>query len=285
MTEQIIEYNGKKYRPCSKDELETISKARNNASKPANFSILYGGGVEATVGPLLKTFPNLDETEARRKAEKALIQKKGVKKTIWDKGKKKSIFEGGMWSAAFSYMAEVAFYSSTPTLPMLKSKISTALRPEAVGDDFVTGRLNFSIQGSGSEILAAFLTACYWLCDYYKINAQFVISVHDETIFIVPEKQVKYFVVIMQIAHLMTWALFHDGVGIYEMPLQRAYFSGVAIDKRARKSPTESTETISNHNWQNEANGEELTMLEIDKRGYIKCLETRRKLIERGLIR
>ena len=51
----------------------------------------------------------------------------------------------------------IALKTRVPTLPGLGTKISTALRPAAVGDDFHTGRINWTIQASGAEMLAMLL--------------------------------------------------------------------------------------------------------------------------------
>ncbi|MDX1371047.1 MAG: hypothetical protein R3321_01170 [Nitrososphaeraceae archaeon] len=175
MTE-ILEYNGKNYRKCTKEELEFVKQARGSAAKPSNFAILYGGSVSAVSGSITKTFPDMPEAEVKTCASKVLKSKKGIRPRGSD------YFYGGAWSSAFNTMRDISFNSEIPELPLLKSKISTALRPSAVGDDFTTGRLNWSIQGSGAEILSALIVMMHWLVDYYEIEAHFVVSIHDRHI-------------------------------------------------------------------------------------------------------
>lgn len=273
----IIEYQGKKYVKCDKDDLKFIGTIRNECAKPSNFAMLYSGGVPAVMGPLLKTYPDIAEEVAISKATKALQSKKGVKNNL-------GRFEGGIWSGAFNHMMDISLNMDWPEVPILKTKITTALKPEVVGRDFITGRMNYAIQATGSEFLSAIITMTKWLCYRFKIDAQFVISIHDELAWIVPNKHVKYFVVIFQIAHLYTWALFMEGMGMNELPLQRAFFSGVAVDDRVRKSAYESTITISNPNGGDEPNGKEYTMLDLESLGWIKDLERRKQLIDRGII-
>ncbi|MDX1371045.1 MAG: hypothetical protein R3321_01160 [Nitrososphaeraceae archaeon] len=75
--------------------------------------------------------------------------------------------------------------------------------------------------------------------------------------------------VIFQQAHFLTWTLFHYQTELYEMPLQRAYFSGVAIDDRVRKSPDEKTVTPSNPNGGDEPDGKEYTISDMLNNGWI----------------
>ena len=129
-------------------------------------------------------------------ADKMLKAKKGYRRSRGED------FVGGSDSGCFNFMENIAFKQKVPTLPCLGTKISTALRPAAVGDDFVTGRTNWTIQASGAEILATILTATHWLMDTYKIPARFIISIHDEIWWMVPEKYAEMFAVQIGRAHV-----------------------------------------------------------------------------------
>jgi hypothetical protein len=158
------------------------------------------------------------------------------------------------------------------------------MRPAAVGNDFKTGRINWTIQASGAEILSIILTATHWLASEFKVPYRFILSIHDECWFMAPEKYAAQFAVVFQIAHLYTWALFSHSVGIPEMPLSRAFFSSVAIDSRVRKSPKEKTVTPSNPQGANEKPGVEYTMSELAEMGAIDKLTTRYSAIKKGLL-
>jgi DNA polymerase gamma 1 len=174
--------------------------------------------------------------------------------------------------------------SRVPQLPCLGTKISTAMRPAAVGDDFKTGRVNWTIQSSGAEILSIMLTAVHWLTEEYKIPARFVLSIHDEIWFMTPERYAEQFAALFQIAHVYTWSLFHSAVDIPDLPLSRAYFSSVAIDERLRKSPKEKTVTLSNPGGETESFGTEYSMYELGEIGAIQKLTTRYEAIQKGVI-
>ena len=158
------------------------------------------------------------------------------------------------------------------------------MRPAAVGDDFRTGRVNWTIQSSGAEILSIMLTAVHWLADEYRIPCRFVLSIHDEIWFMTPDKYAEQFAVLFQIAHMYTWSLFQSSVGIPDLPLSRAYFSSVAIDNRLRKSPKEKTVTLSNPKGEAEPFGVEHSMQELSEIGAIQKLTTRYNAINKGLI-
>jgi len=223
-----------------------------------------------------RKFPDKPDAELRRFATRALEGKKGVKRD--------GLYEGGTDSGCFNLMEQISMKMRVPQLPCLGTKISTAMRPAAVGDDFHTGRINWTIQASGAEILSVILTTTQWLADEYKIPCRFIISIHDEIWYMTPEKYAEQFAVLFQIAHLYTWSLFQSSVGIPDLPLSRAFFSSVAIDDRIRKSPTECTVSPSNPNGDREPAGIEYSMRELSEIGAIQKLTTRYEAIKKGLI-
>ena len=209
-------------------------------------------------------------------AFKLLQSKKGAARN--------GVYEGGFDSGCFNFMEQIAMRTRVPQLPCLGTKISTAMRPSAVGDDFKTGRVNWTIQSSGAEILSIMLTAVHWLAKEYKIPCRFVLSIHDEIWFQTPDRYAEQFAVLFQIAHVYTWSLFHYSVDIPDLPLSRAYFSSVAIDDRLRKSPKEKTVTVSNPNGTEEPFGEEYSMCELSEIGAIDKLKVRYEFIQKGTI-
>lgn len=248
-----------------------------DTAKGVGFAILYGAGSLTIANTIKKKFKDRNEAELRGFGEEAIKFKKGLKDSD-------GYYYGGTDSGCYNFMENIALRSRIPTLPCLKTKISTALRPNVVDNKFVTGRVNWTIQASGAEVLSIFLTSVHWLANYFKIPAQFIISIHDETWFMVPEKFAEQFCVIFQMAHLYTWSRFHYGVGINDLPLSRAFFSSVAIDERIRKTPKEKTITPSHPEGINEPSGEEFSMKQMNELGWVKKLETRKQLIEKGIL-
>jgi DNA polymerase gamma 1 len=257
--------------------LAKLAGVDRDTAKIAGFAVLYGAGVRAVQTYIRRKYPEKSPTEVKNFAYRILEGKKGKQRS--------GLYEGGSDSGCFNYMEEIAMRTRVPQLPCLGTKISTAMRPAAVGDDFKTGRVNWTIQSSGAEILSIFLTSIHWLTKEYKIPARFILSIHDEIWFMTPDRYAEQFAVLFQIAHMYTWSLFHSAVGIPELPLSRAYFSSVAIDNRIRKSPKEKTVTPSNPGGDKEPAGVEYSMRELSEIGAIDKLNTRFNAIKKGLIK
>ena len=256
--------------------LAKLAGVDRDTAKIAGFAVLYGAGVRAVQTYIRRKYPEKSPTEVKNFAYRILEGKKGKLRN--------GLYEGGSDSGCFNFMEEIAMRSRVPTLPCLGTKISTAMRPAAVGDDFKTGRVNWTIQSSGAEILSIMLTSVHWLAKEYKIPARFVLSIHDEIWFMTPERYAEQFAVLFQIAHMYTWSLFHSAAGIPDLPLSRAYFSSVAIDDRLRKSPKEKTVTLSNPEGKQEPFGVEYSMYELSNMGAINKLANRYTAIQKGVI-
>jgi len=247
-----------------------------DTSKSVGFAMLYGAGVHTIQNYIQMKYPSKSPSETKQFAFSALAKKKGKLQG--------GVYEGGSDSGCYNYMEQIAMKSNLPQLPCLGTKISTAMRPAAVGNDFKTARVNWTIQASGAEILSIILTATHWLAEEFKVPYRFALSIHDEMWFMAPEKYAEQFAVVFQLAHLYTWSLFSHSVGVPDMPLSRAFFSSVAIDTRVRKSPKESTVTPSNPQGAEESSGVEYTMSELAEIGAVDKLTTRYNAIKKGLI-
>jgi len=257
--------------------LAKIAGVDRDTAKIAGFAVLYGAGVRAVQTYIRRKYPEKSPAEVKNFAFKILEGKKGKSY--------KGLYEGGSDSGCFNFMEEISMRSRVPQLPCLGTKISTAMRPAAVGDDFKTSRVNWTIQSSGAEILSIMLTAVHWLADEYKVPCRFVLSIHDEIWFMTPDRYAEQFAVLFQIAHMYTWSLFHSALGMPDLPLSRAFFSSVAIDDRIRKSPKEKTVTISNPKGELEPSGAEYSMRELSEIGAVQKLTTRYNAIKSGLLK
>jgi DNA polymerase gamma 1 len=257
--------------------LAKIAGVDRDTAKIAGFAVLYGAGVPAVQTYIRRKYPEKSSTEVKKFATRIIEGKKGKLRN--------NLYEGGSDSGCFNFMEEIALRSEVSQLPCLGTKISTAMRKAAVADKFKTGRVNWTIQSSGAEILSIMLTAVHWLAEEYKIPCRFVLSIHDEIWFQTPERYAEQFAVLFQIAHLYTWALFHSALEIPDLPLSRAFFSSVAIDNRLRKSPREKTITLSNPDGGSEPFGTEHSMQELSEIGAVQKLTTRYNAIKSGLLK
>lgn len=241
-------------------------KGLRDIGKIMNFSALYGSGAKGLSNFLVKEFPDKQFSELMKMSYRAIFSKKGKMK------RKTGQFEGGTDSGAFNMMREISVNSRIPQLPCLGTKITTSLRPAYVGGDFIPGRMNWAIQASGSEILSVTLVAMHWLCEEYDIPVWFVISIHDEIWWMTFKEHSKKAAALFQMAHLYTWGLFNHRLGINDLALSNAFFSGVAVDSRIRKSVDESTVSPSNPNGDLEGLGKEWTAQELAEEGIFEQL-------------
>jgi DNA polymerase gamma 1 len=258
--------------------LAKVAGVDRDTAKGVGFAVLYGAGMRTVANTIRRKFPDKNPRELNNLAMKMLEAKKGFRKF------KTEPLTGGTDSGCFNFMERIALKQKVPSLPCLGTKISTAMRPAVVGDDFLTSRINWTIQASGAEILATILTATHWLMREYKLTGRFIISIHDEIWWMTPDKHTELFAVAYQIAHLYTWARFQASVGMPDVPLSRAFFSSVAIDERIRKSPKECTVSPSHPGGKDEPNGKEFSMRELAEMGIIDKLKTRLAMVKRGLL-
>lgn len=256
--------------------LARIGGVDRDLAKIIGFSILYGAALKAIKTYIRRYYPDKSEDDVHNFAKRMLEGKKGVLRN--------GVYSGGTDSGCFNFMEKIALKDEISTLPCLGTKISTAMRKAHVDSEFKTGRVNWTIQSSGAEILSIILTSTHWLASEFKIPCRFVISIHDEVWFITPEKYAEQFSALFQIAHLYTWALFHETLGIPDLPLSRAFFSSVAIDDRIRKTPKECTESPSNRDGGKEPDGTENSMNQLKEIGAIRKLSVRYDAIQKGLI-
>ena len=143
-----------------------------------------------------------------------------------------------------------------PPFPVLEPKYLRHLDPRLSAAISIREELIGQYNQAALKCWQSFLQPVTGLPDSSKFPAQFILSIHDETWFMVPEKYAEQFAVVFQMAHLYSWARFQAACGMADVPLSRAFFSGVAIDDRLRKSPNECTVTPSNPNGSDEPDGE-----------------------------
>lgn len=136
--------------------------------------VLYGAGKKTLSQSLISSDPSLSEKEANKLAQLLIEQKKGKKD-------ENGLFFGGSDSPIYNALIKIA-NKPNPELPGLGTKISAALRRDAVGKDFMTARTNFCIQASGAEMLSVILTTISALIKKYNIDAHYVMSIHDSQI-------------------------------------------------------------------------------------------------------
>nr|SVE87207.1 EOG090X00SQ [Daphnia similis] len=155
------------------------------------------------------------------------------------------MWSGGTESHMFNKLEEIA-QSQAPETPVLHCRISRALEPCNVGNEFMTSRVNWVVQSSAVDYLHLMIVAMRYLLDVYKIEGRFSISIHDEVRYIIKEEDKFRAALALQIANLWTRCMFSYQMNLYDLPQAVAFFSSVDIDKVLRKETNIDCQTPSN---------------------------------------
>ncbi|XP_068169583.1 DNA polymerase subunit gamma-1 [Antennarius striatus] len=157
----------------------------------------------------------------------------------------KRLWAGGTESDMFNKLESIA-HSAQPATPILRCRISRALEPKAVRNEFITSRVNWVVQSSAVDYLHLMLVAMKWLCEEYDIDARFSISIHDEVRYLVCSEDRHRAALALQITNLLTRSMFAYVLGMQDLPQSVAFFSSVDIDQCLRKEVTMDCVTPSN---------------------------------------
>uniref|UniRef100_A0A914HVI7 DNA-directed DNA polymerase n=1 Tax=Globodera rostochiensis TaxID=31243 RepID=A0A914HVI7_GLORO len=155
---------------------------------------------------------------------------------------------GGYESQTFNWLS-LNSCQRHPITPVLKCRLSQALEPilpamvkdvQSVNLDkfnslFKRSVANWFVQSSAVDFLHLLLVCMRWLCRKYDIPARYVISIHDEVRYLVPEKDRYRCALALTLSNMYVRAAISDTLGIRELPKSIAFFSQVDIDSVLRK--------------------------------------------------
>ncbi|XP_029909718.1 DNA polymerase subunit gamma-1 [Myripristis murdjan] len=155
------------------------------------------------------------------------------------------LWSGGTESEMFNKLESIA-HSAQPATPVLGCRISRALEPLAVKDEFITSRVNWVVQSSAVDYLHLMLVAMRWLFEEHNIDGRFCISIHDEVRYLVRSEDRYRAALALQITNLLTRCMFAHALDMQDLPQSVAFFSAVDIDQCLRKEVTMDCVTPSN---------------------------------------
>ncbi|XP_036398032.1 DNA polymerase subunit gamma-1 [Megalops cyprinoides] len=155
------------------------------------------------------------------------------------------VWAGGTESEMFNKLESIA-HSEEPRTPVLGCRISRALEPQAVKDEFITSRVNWVVQSSAVDYLHLMLVSMRWLLEEHDIDGRFCISIHDEVRYLVRSDDRHRAALALQITNLLTRCMFAYKLGMQDLPQSVAFFSAVDIDLCLRKEVTMDCCTPSN---------------------------------------
>lgn len=203
-----------------------IGVARS-VSKTLSYSTMYGAGKNGLVSLLRVAIPGKSEKELTEIATAFLLYFKG------EKSKGTRYYAGGLFSEYLNEVQDIIF-SRRPTLPFLESQISSALWPQAVGQDYMPGRGNFPCQAGGSEILDWTLVNIVTLLPKHS---RFVLSCHDDMRFLTPIDSAGIVVELCKKVHSEVWHSFFQSLGFENAPETVRNNIIVDVDAFWRKEP------------------------------------------------
>ncbi|KAI1904109.1 hypothetical protein AGOR_G00002300 [Albula goreensis] len=177
-----------------------------------------------------------------RRIQRLAAQRSGRKR--WDVVGKR-VWAGGTESDMFNKLESIA-HSPQPCTPVLDCRISRALEPNAVRDEFITSRVNWVVQSSAVDYLHLMLVSMRWLFEEYDIDGRFCISIHDEVRYLVRTEDRYRAALALQITNLLTRCMFSYKLGMLDLPQSVAFFSAVDIDRCLRKEVNMDCRTPSN---------------------------------------
>ncbi|KAG6850420.1 hypothetical protein H0H93_013645 [Arthromyces matolae] len=206
-------------------------------AKIFNYSRIYGAGMRHAVLLLLQSNAAMLPDEAQKLAENLYASTKGKNTHRTDIFGRKFWF-GGTESFVFNKLEEIAL-SDKPQTPALGCGVTYALSKEYLpvefGADYMPSRINWVVQSSGVDYLHLLIVSMDYLIAKYKIDARYLISVHDELRYLVKEEDKYRAALALQIANLWTRSIFAYKLGMDDLPQGVAFFSAVDIDHVLRK--------------------------------------------------
>lgn len=227
-------------------------------AKILNYGRIYGAGIAHATQLLQKFNPNMNLEKVETKAKSLYKETKGQRTrlsknedsnldTLFEwyyidciENPKTSIsfYQGGTESLMFNELERIA-KSNNPRTPALESTISDALLSKNLGhghgNEYMTSRVNWIVQSTGADYLHLLLSSMEYLIRLYKIQARFCISIHDEVRYIVKEQDKYRAALALQISNIWTRAFISAKMGLMDLPLSIAFFSGIDIDIALRK--------------------------------------------------
>ncbi|KAI0980714.1 hypothetical protein GJ496_005691 [Pomphorhynchus laevis] len=271
----------------------TIDISRDHA-KVLNYARIYGAGANYATRLLCAFNPKLKWEDAKKKVTLMYKRTKGIRQsnsTITDvnnssiqssdlnNSSEVKPWFGGSESEIFNALESIAL-NEKPCTPVLGARMTRALEPRNVGNDFMTSRINWVVQSSAVDYLHLILTCMRWLSSNQsqkyikdsKTNAvaakdktetccfsRLSLSIHDEIRYISLRKDSYTTALNLQISNLFTRAAFAyqimksvDKNGDLIIPKHIAppssvcFFSSVEIDKCLRKNVNSQCMTPSN---------------------------------------
>ncbi len=230
---------------------EILGMDRDSA-KVFTYGRIYGAGVSYAAELLQKFNPTMDRATAESKARTLYSATKGRQFYHGSRAPSRGgggggsgrFYYGGSESFMFNVLERIAKAPLSKT-PALQCAISDALLSDNVKEQYLTSRVNWTVQSSGVDYLHMLVVSMAYLITTFAIDARLAITIHDEVRYLVREADRFRAALALQIANVWTRTMFAVSVGMTDLPLSVAFFSAIDIDTVLRKETTISCVTPS----------------------------------------
>lgn len=234
----LIGNKGASTDPHSVLALAMGDKKYREIAKIVLYATLYGQGVSGCRDYLLRNFPEKTPDECEVWARDILTKFKGDygKHTGWR-------YTNGDASDAFNAMEAIAGNRDPwkRRLPVASILMPKPLQGEM--REFKPTRVNWVIQAMGTVFRDRLVLFTQYFMDKLGVDGRLVETIHDEIRWVANECHRDQAAYALNLAHLYTTAsLLHES-GLDCIPLARAYFEAVDVDKWLRKDPRKPSET------------------------------------------
>lgn len=220
---------------------ETGYKVSRDAGKQSVYAMCYGAQTKTVANTIRLWHPLIPEQDILEVAKPVLKAFRGVK------SKGDEYYAGGLASLAFNAMHDLLL-AEQPATPLLGNKMPQPMWPKYSGKMDAPFQLNWGVQSAGASLLHCSLVGQWWMAHRTGIKSYLVITIHDEPCWLTAKTHVKAHSYLLMIGHAWAWCLLHYNLGIYDMPVSRAFPEGIAIDKVFRKDPHEKVVTMTSPN-------------------------------------
>ncbi|KAJ8393159.1 hypothetical protein AAFF_G00068420 [Aldrovandia affinis] len=235
----------------------TATGISREQAKVLNYGRIYGAGLPFAERLLMQFNHRLSQSDAANKARHMYAVTKGIRRY--------QLSEDGEWLVKELQLEVERDEDGNVSLQEIRriqrlanqrsgarrwdlvgQRISRALEPHSVKNEFVTSRVNWVVQSSAVDYLHLMLVSMRWLFEEHDIDGRFCISIHDEVRYLVKTEDRYRAVLALQITNLLTRCMFSYRLGMMDLPQSVAFFSAVDIDQCLRKEVTMDCSTRSN---------------------------------------
>eukprot|EP01134_Creolimax_fragrantissima_P001421 CFRG1421T1 len=243
-----------------------------NTAKIFNYGRIYGAGQAFATRLLLQHNRSIEVAEGKKRAHDLYINTKGTRwlkiaphiaeeitrerpelkvagqwttvetlqayyrgvKRNWESEAIDVEWRHGTESHMFNALEKIA-KDVNPKTPVLGVNMSKVLSTASVGKDFLRSRVNWVVQSSAVDYLHLMLVTMKYLCNAYKIDARFMISIHDEVRYLVKEEDAERIALALQLTNIWVRAMFSYKLKFTDLPLGIAFFEAIDLDTVLRK--------------------------------------------------